>query len=247
MLGVVVANVRQWHVSGCISKRYLYYHAYSSVYAHSRHAVRVGVRCRHIHCPGNGVLRGFEYFLTRFSLFLTYLLFLSFFFPSFFPSSTVPYFSSFIYLSLLLPVFRHNFPIFFFRFLLPVHLLPSSPSHSMPDLSPTSPSPQSIPHTLWHWRTLVTESVNRFQPTRPFLTGTSFKKQLFTLTIFDTPTRLWAGDSRFFPEGVRDFSLFPNGPGRLAVGPTQYLTRRVAWDFTPGKSTGAWNWPITSV
>jgi hypothetical protein len=90
----------------------------------------------------------------------------------------------------------------------------------MPVLPPSSPSPQSIPHVVIDRRTLVTASVNRFQPTRPFLAGTSFKKQLVTLTIFDTPTRLWAGDSgySFVSEGVRDFSLLPNGPGKPAVG-----------------------------
>jgi hypothetical protein len=45
---------------------------------------------------------------------------------------------------------------------------------------------------------LVTESVNRLQPTRPFLAGTSFEKPLLALTIFNTPTRLRAGDSGFF-------------------------------------------------
>jgi len=128
--------------------------------------------------------------------------FLSSFLPSFFQSFIVSSFSPFIYSFSLLSAFRHNSLIFSFVFFFPLifFCLPLPPTLCL-SFHLVLPAHNQF-HMLYNTEgLLVTESVNRLQPTRPFLTETSFKKPLLTLTIFNTPTRLWAGDSGFFFSG----------------------------------------------
>jgi hypothetical protein len=150
------------------------------------------------------LVTAYSFFLVSNIFFLPFIPLL--FLPSFHPPWVLLFRPLFI-LFPLLSAFHHNSPIFSFVFFIPL-IFSSLPLFPTLCLSFHLVLPaQNQFHMLYNTEgILVIESVNRLQPRRPFLAGTSFKKPLLTLTIFDTPTRLWAGESRFFfPEGIRDF------------------------------------------